>query len=189
MHMRRPAAPRLEPIPEVAEKARERMASSPANAINVTATLAHNRVVSKAVGECARALLTEGSLDPRQRELVILRMGWNCQAVYEFGQHTLFGRAVGLTDAEIWRVTRPLAEGAWPAADLAALQVADDLYTDDCVSDTTWAGAMDHFTAPQVIELIAAAGCYRMVSGLLNSCGVALDDGVPGWPAPPPDGA
>src|SRR5687768_54117 len=127
MHMRRPSAPRLEPIPEVAARARERMSTSPANAVNVTATLAHNRVVSKAVGQCAGAILTEGSVDPRQRELVILRTGWNCQAVYEFGQHTLFGRAAGLTDAEIWRVTRPLAEGGWSPADRAALQVADDL--------------------------------------------------------------
>jgi hypothetical protein len=28
-----------------------------------------------------------------------------------------------------------------------------------------------------------AALCYRVVSGFLNSCGVELDDGVPGWPA------
>jgi alkylhydroperoxidase family enzyme len=161
------------------------MASSPANAVNVTATLAYNRVVSKAVGQCAGAILTEGSLDPRQRELVILRMGWNCQAVYEFGQHTLFGRAAGVTEAEIWWVTRPLSEGSWSEADRAALQATDDLYTDDCVSDATWAEANRHFDAAQVIEIIAAAGCYRMVSGLLNSCGVALDDGVPGWPAPP----
>lgn len=187
--MRRPSAPRLEPIPEVAAKARERMASSPANAVNVTATLAHNRVVSKAVGQCAGALLAEGSVEPRQRELVILRMGWNCQAVYEFGQHTLFGRSVGLSDDEIYAVTRPLGEREWAPADRAAIQVADDLYADDCVTDATWAEVLEHFTAAQVVELIAAAGCYRMVSGLLNSCGVALDEGVPGWPAPAGDTA
>ena len=184
MHMRRPSTPRLEPIPKVAERARERMVNSPANAINVTATLAHNRVVSRAVGQCAGALLTEGALEPRVRELVILRMGWNCQAVYEFGQHTLFGRSAGLTDAEIYAVTRPLHEYPWSDPDRAALQITDDLYADDCVSDATWADASRHFGAPDVVELIAAAGCYRMVSGLLNSCGVALDDGVPGWPRP-----
>lgn len=184
MHMRRPASPRLEPIPEVAAKVRERMADSPANAVNVTATLAHNRVVSRAVGRCAGAILTEGSVAPRQRELAILRMGWNCQAVYEFGQHTLFGRAVGLTDGEIWFVTRPVSEGSWSPADRAVLQIVDDLYTDDCVSDATWAEAIGHFTPAEVVEFVAAAGCYRMVSGLLNSCGVVLDDGVPGWPSP-----
>ena len=184
MHMRRPTAPRLEPIPEAAARARERMATSPANAVNVTATLAHNPTVARAVGRCAGALLTEGSVDPRQRELAILRMGWNCQAVYEFGQHTLFGRDAGLTDAEIYFVTRPLGERTWSDGDHAALQVVDDLYADDCVSEPSWNEALGHFTPAQLIELVAAAGCYRMVSGLLNSCGVALDEGVPGWPHP-----
>ena len=67
----------------------------------------------------------------------------------------------------------------------AYLQIADDLYADDCVSEATWGEATAHFTPAQVIEFVAAAGCYRMVSGLLNSCGVRLDEGVPGWPAPP----
>jgi alkylhydroperoxidase family enzyme len=172
----------LEPIPEVVATARARTADSPANAINVLATLAHNPVVSRAVLNSAGVILHEGSIAGRLRELAILRMGWNCQAVYEFGQHTLFGRAAGLSDDEIWLVTRPLSEGSWTAADRAVLQLVDDLYTDDCVSDATWAEAIRHFTASEVIEFIAAAGCYRMVSGLLNSCGVALDEGVSGWP-------
>ncbi len=36
-----------------------------------------------------------------------------------------------------------------------------------------------------MLHLVMAAGCHRLVSGVLNSCGVQLDDGVPGWPTPP----
>ena len=185
MHLRRPAAPRVEPVPEVAEKARARMAESPANAVNVIATMAHNRVFSRAIGRLSMTVLTEGEVPARQRELVILRMGWNCQAVYEFGQHTLFGRDAGLDDHEIYLSTRPLSQGGWSDADRAVLQLADDLYADDCVSDATWADLARHFPVPQVMELITAAGCYRLVSCFLNSCGVQLDEGVPGWPEPP----
>ena len=74
------------------------MEGSVANAVNVTATLAVNELVSKGVGRFSRALLFRGSVDARLRELVILRMGWDCQSVYEFGQHTLFGLDVGLTE-------------------------------------------------------------------------------------------
>ena len=189
MHTRRPARARVEPRPNVMAKARERMAGSPANAVNVTATMAHNPVFSKAIGRFAATVLTEGEIPPRQRELVILRMGWNCQAVYEFGQHTLFGRDAGLTDEEIYLVTRPLSQGPWADDDRAALQLVDDLYADDCISDATWDDVGRHFSVGQVMELIAAAGCYRVVSGFLNSFGVELDEGVPGWPTPPGDAA
>ena len=185
MHMARPASPRLEPIPAVAAKAREAMKSQPINAVNVTATMAHNRTISKAVGAFAQTVLFGGELPRRQVEIAVLRMGWNCQAVYEFGQHTLFGRAAGLTDDEIYATTRPIAQGAWSDADRAILQVVDDLYADDCVGDAAWADATKHFSDADVIHLIATAGCYRVVSGFLNSAGVQLDEGVPGWPTAP----
>ena len=185
MHMKRPATPRLEPIPAVAAKAREAMKSQPINAVNVTATMAHNRTMAKAIGSFAQTVLFGGDLPRRQVEITVLRMGWNCQAVYEFGQHTLFGRAAGLSDAEIYFTTRPASEGPWSAPDRVLLELVDDLYTDDCVSDATWAEATKHFGAADIIHLIAAAGCYRVVSGFLNSAGVQLDEGVPGWPTAP----
>jgi 4-carboxymuconolactone decarboxylase len=185
MHAARPAKPRLEPIPAVAAKAREAMKSQPINAVNVTATMAHNRTMSRAIGKFAQTVLFEGELPRRQVELAVLRMGWNCQSVYEFGQHTLFGRDAGLTDSEIYFTTRPLSQGDWAPADRAILQLVDDLYTDDCVSDATWQEATNHFSDPDIIHLVAAAGCYRTVSGFLNSAGVQLDDGVPGWPTAP----
>jgi len=185
MHGARPVTPRLEPIPAVVAKAREAMKSQPINAVNVTATMAHNRTMSRAIGKFAQTVLFEGELPRRQVELAVLRMGWNCEAVYEFGQHTLFGRDAGLTDAEIYATTRPLSEGSWSPADRVILQLVDDLYTDDCVTDATWQEATTHFSDPDIIHLIAAAGCYRTVSGFLNSAGVQLDEGVPGWPTAP----
>jgi 4-carboxymuconolactone decarboxylase len=181
----RPSTPRLEPIEKVAVKAREAMKDQPINAVNVTATMAHNRVMSKAVNTFAQAVLFQGELPRRQVELAVLRTGWNCQSVYEFGQHTLFGRAAGLSDAEIYLTTRPLSDGDWSDEDRVILQLADDVCADDCVSDGTWAAAGGLFSSADIVHLIAAVGCYRTVSSFLNSAGVVLDDGVPGWPTAP----
>ncbi len=185
MHLPRPTSRRLEPIPKVAERAREAMESSFANAVNVIATIAHSRPISKAFGEYALAILYKGDLSRRDVEIAVLRMGWNCQSVYEFGQHTLIAQAEGMTDEDIYFVTRPIPEGNWTPAEAALLQVVDDLYSDDCVSDATWAEAVNHFSEAEMVHLIAASGCYRMVSGLLNSTGVERDEGVPGWPTAP----
>jgi alkylhydroperoxidase family enzyme len=185
MHLARPAAPRLELIPTVADNAREKMRDRPNNALNIVATMAHNPTMWSALSTYAQTVLYAGELPRRQVEIAVLRMGWNCQAVYEFGQHTLIGRQAGLSDEEIYLTTRPAAEGSWSEADRVVLQLVDDLYTDDCVSDVTWAAATRHFDNADIVHLIATAGCYRGLSGLLNSAGVQLDDGVPGWPIAP----
>ncbi len=185
MHFARPSTPRLEPMAELMDKIRERMKDSPVNAVNVAATMAHNRTLNKAFSPFAQAVLFHGGLSRRNVELAVLRMGWNCQAVYEFGQHTLFGRHAGLSEAEIYFVTRPLNQHTWTEEERAVLQVVDDLYADDCVGEATWAEAARFFGPSDMVHLLMAAGCYRVVSGFLNSAGVQLDDGVPGWPQAP----
>ncbi len=185
MHFARPTAPRIEPREDLLDKIRENQRDSPVNAVHVVATLAKNKPINKAFGQFAQAVLFDGGLSRRNVELAVLRMGWNCQAVYEFGQHTLFGRDAGLTDAEIYAVTRPLSQHDWTDEERTVLQVVDELYADDCVGDETWQAAAAMFNEAEMIHLVMAAGCYRVVSGVLNSCGVQLDEGVPGWPSPP----
>lgn len=182
MHFARPAAPRIQPREDLVDKIRERQKSSPVNAVNVAATLARNKPINRAFGPFAQAVLFEGGLSRRNVELVVLRMGWNCQAVYEFGQHTLFGLDAGLTRAEIYAVTRPLSQHPWTEEERTVLQAVDELYADDCVGEETWNAAAALFSDAEMLHLVMAAGCYRVVSGVLNSCGVQLDDGVPGWP-------
>jgi len=185
MHLQRPSEPRIEPIPKVLARAEEALADQPVKAVNVLATMSHNRTVRSAVNAISQAVLFEGELPRRQVEIAVLRMGWNCQSVYEFGQHTLFGRDAGLTNDEIYRTTRPIGEGGWSAPDAVILQIVDDLYVDDCITDATWQEASKHFSDHDIIHLIATAGCYRLVSGFLNSAGVQREEGVPGWPEPP----
>lgn len=185
MHIARPDTPRVEPIAKLLDRIREAQKDQPINAVNVTATMAHNRKLSKAFGSFAQGVLFDPGLSRRIIELAVLRMGWNCQAIYEFGQHTLFGRAAGLTDAEIYWVTRPIVQHDWTEEEAAVLQLVDDLYADDCVSQPAWEAAAKHFDESQLVHLLMAAGCYRVVSGFLNSVGCQLDEGVPGWPTAP----
>ncbi len=182
MALRRPERARVAPDPEAAAAAREAMRDQPHNAVNVRATMALHPGLARALGGLAGFVLNDATTPRRQRELVILRMGWNCQARYEFGQHTLYGKAHGVSDAEVAAVTRPLRTHPWSDEDRVLLQMADDLYTDDCVSDATWAELSARFTVPEIMEFVTSALTYRVVSGFLNSFGVELDEGVPGWP-------
>lgn len=150
--------------------------------LNIFGTLGHHPALLKRFNVLGGLFLSKGTLPEREREIVILRVGWNCRAVYEFGQHTIIGKRVGLKDAEIAALIRKPASYAWRADDAALIAMADDLCTDDCVSDRTWQQLAGRWDEAQLIELVMVAGFYRMVSGFLNSTGVQLDPDTPGWP-------
>ena len=150
---------------------------------NIFLTLAHNTRVFKKFSDMGGTLLFRGVVPDREREVVILRVGWNCQSVYEFGQHTVIGKKVGLSDAEITNLCQPLAAGSWSADDADLITAADELCADDCIGDATWARLAAKWSPDALVEIVVCAGFYRMVSGFLNSAGVQLDAGVPSWPA------
>jgi 4-carboxymuconolactone decarboxylase len=119
--------------------------------------------------------------------VVILRVGFRCGSVYEFGQHTRIGADAGLTPEEIRRLA---AEGTagWEPADRDLVVFADELCQTNTVTDGTWSRLAARWSEAELLELLTVAGFYRLVSGLLNSVGVQLEPGTPRWPDEDPMG-
>jgi len=184
----RPSEPRIEPIDldDVTDaELRDTLAGAltlDGRPLNIFGVLGHHPKLLKRFNLLGGFILNKGLLPERERELVILRVGWNAQAVYEFGQHTVIGTRCGLSDDEIAALTKAPHDHPWSAQDRALIALADDLHTDDCVSDGTWLALSDRWSEAELVELLIVAGFYRLVSGFLNSAGVQLDDGVPGFP-------
>ena len=109
------------------------------------------------------------STSRRQRGLVILRTGWNCGSQYLFGQHTLLGRDIGITEAEIVALTRPLTTFPWAGDDRVLLQMADELYTDCSVTDPTWAELAARWPPREILEFVMTIGFYFMACGIHNA--------------------
>ena len=84
-------------------------------------------------------VLGKSTLPARERELVILRIGWLCRSGYEWGQHVAIGKAAGLSDEEIARIPKGADAAGWSAADRALLRATDELHGDAFISDATWA--------------------------------------------------
>jgi alkylhydroperoxidase family enzyme len=151
--------------------------------LNIFATLAHNPRLLRRFTVLGGAFLVNGLLPAREREIVILRVGRNCQSVYEFGQHTIIGRGAGLTDDDIAALAGGDPAGPrWTADERALIALADELCATDTVTDETWSALAARWSPPELVELVLLGGFYRMVSGFLNAAGIELDPGVPSWP-------
>lgn len=66
--------------------------------------------------------------------------------------------------------------------DSTLIAMCDDLCSDDCVSDATWAALQTQWNEAELVELIMVAGTYRLVSGFLNTMDAELDADTPSWP-------
>src|SRR5262245_15285839 len=127
----------------------------------------------------------KSKLDPRFRELLILRTGWDCQAEYEWAQHVgNVGRArdKGLDPIKI--ALGPAAPG-WDPFEIVLLNTADELYRDSGVSDRTWTALAAKFDSPMIMSALATAANYRMASMALNVLGVQIDPGDERFPKLP----
>jgi 4-carboxymuconolactone decarboxylase len=167
-----PACPRIDPLPANEGEPLQ---------LNIFRTLAHNEGLSKGFLQLGEHLLGGRVLPVREREIVILRTGFRCGSEYEFGQHTRIGRKAGLTEEEIARLA-DCDSGRWNTHDAALVTLVDELCDENTVSEVTWQALRSRWTDAELLELIVLVGFYRLVSGMLNSVGVALEPPVPGWP-------
>jgi len=146
---------------------------------NIFKVLAHHPKLVKRWTPFAGHVLSKQTLPFRDRELLILRIGWLNQAEYEFAQHELIARRGGLGDADIEAIKQgPRAKGL-SGHDAALLQLADDLYENSVASDETWTTLSKTYSTEQLMDAVFTVGQYNMVSWALNSFGVPLDDFLP----------
>ena len=150
---------------------------------NIFATLIHHPKLMKRWQVFGNHVLNKSTLPPRHRELLILRIGWLCRSEYEFGQHVVIGKRVGLSDREIERITHgPDAKG-WDAFDATLLRAADELHADAFLRDETWNQLAESYDTMQLMDVVFTVGQYNLVSMALNTLGVQQDEGLPGFPA------
>jgi alkylhydroperoxidase family enzyme len=158
----------------------------PMRTLNVLRTVANHPPLLRPWLEFGAYLLRSSTLEPRLRELVVLRTGWQCRSPYEWGQHVVIGRMVGVLDADLQRLTQGAEAAGWTPAEAAALRATDELIERHSLGDATWAGLTAHFSTQQILDLIFLVGQYQLVAAALNALRVQRDDGLDATKVPFP---
>lgn len=181
-------SPRIAPLPAADRDPRTQeildgLGQSMGAELNIFSTLAHHPRLLKRWSAFGGALLYGARLSDRDRELLIMRTGYLCDADYEWGQHVRFCKAAGMADEEIARIAAgPDADG-WSDDDATLLRAADELHANSRLSDATWSALADRFDEQQLIEVCMVVGQYHLVAFTLNSLGVEPEPGLPAMPA------
>ncbi len=151
------------------------------NVANIFRTLANHESLAKRWMVFANHILFKSTLSARDREIAILRIGWLCQAEYEWGQHVIIGRAAGLSDEEINSIKNGASESCWSGHERLIIDATDELHNDAFISNETWTGLKKTYSDQQMMDLVFTVGQYNLVSMALNTFGVQLDDDIEGF--------
>jgi alkylhydroperoxidase family enzyme len=176
--------PRVPPLADdqIDPEIRDRLGDGPI--LNIFRTLANHPKLMKRWLVFGNHVLGRSTLAARERELVILRIGWLCRSGYEWGQHVRIAQASGVREEEIARVARGADAPGWSELDAALLRATDELHGDAFVSDATWQVLSRHLDTQQLMDLVFTVGQYQLVSMALNSFGVQPEPGLPRLPQP-----
>jgi alkylhydroperoxidase family enzyme len=128
----------------------------------------------------------KGNLDPRLRELTILRVLWRCRAAYEWGNHYRLGRNAGLSREEIVAIRTQDPEQELAGETAIAVRAADEVVDLGRITPETLALCKTIFTDPAGLqEFVYLVAGYRMMA----TVGASLNPGRTSlsrlWP---PDG-
>jgi alkylhydroperoxidase family enzyme len=150
--------------------------------LNIFRTLANHPDLAKRWLVFGNHVLAKSTLPAREREIVILRIGWLCRSGYEWGQHVIIGKASGLSDADVTRIAEGPDASGWTTEERALMRATDELHGDAFISDATWAELGKTWNTQQLMDLVFTIGQYNLVSMALNSFGVQPEPGLPALP-------
>ena len=117
-------------------------------------------------------LLDAGTLEPRDRELLILRVAARARSHYEWAQHVRIAAAAGLTSRQITAVPDGPGAPGWTDRQRDLLNAADQLLDDHVIDDATWARLAAFLDERQLLELTFVVGSYACLAMVLNSVGL-----------------
>lgn len=172
-------SPRLKPIPPDQWTDEQRAHCQPiidyTGAYNMLGTFLHHWEAFKARSSVP---MPGSTIEPRLRELIILRVAVMIPCEYEWAQHKPQARRVGITDEEIERVKLGSTAEGWTAGEAAILDMADDLIDKRGISREVWDKLIELYDVKLIIDGIHLVGTYITVAMLGNSVDIEIERGL-----------
>ncbi|MDH3259913.1 MAG: carboxymuconolactone decarboxylase family protein [Acidimicrobiia bacterium] len=144
--------------------------------LNVHRVMAHHPELLAAWMPLRNHVVANGTLSPRHRELVILRLSHRAGVAYEWHHHFARASQAGISVAEAEAVRIGPAAGWADQKEALLLTVADELFDKQAVGDAVWAELTRAFTIPQILDLIVTVGVYTTLAMFINTTGVQIEN-------------
>ncbi|MGZ4702477.1 MAG: carboxymuconolactone decarboxylase family protein [Ilumatobacteraceae bacterium] len=145
---------------------------------NVLATLVRHPNLTGPFMAYNSVLLTSKVLQPRLRELIVLRVAWLTGSSYEWAQHVRTAKRAGISEDEVLHIPQGASAESWTPLERDLLAATDQLIESHIVDDIIWDRLSAELDERQLIEILFIVGTYAALAMVFNSVGLQLDDGL-----------
>jgi uncharacterized peroxidase-related enzyme len=130
---------------------------------NMFKTLAHTPALALATAGYLKALLSDGALPGFYKELIAMRLSVLLSSEYAIKAHSLSARQKGATEAQVAAAQADFETGPFTPAEKVGLRAAERMHCSAAeITDDVFAELKEHFTVPQIVELVATAAAFEL---------------------------
>lgn len=164
----------LPPVDELAPDIREALMTLPP--LNVFRMVANAPASFKPFYDLVASILLQSELDPRKREIAVLRVAHVTGSAYVWTQHVALAKRVGLGDDEIAQIATGTAVNGLDEEGNLLCRVADEISRDIRLSDAALEAVVRRYGVRQATELIFCCSYFNMLSRFVESTRVELEN-------------
>jgi alkylhydroperoxidase family enzyme len=148
---------------------------------NMFKTLAHTPALALATAGYLKALLSDGALPGFYKELIAMRLSVLLSSEYASRAHALSASQKGATDGQISATRSDFESGPFTAAEKLGFRAAERLHRSAAeIDDAFFAELKQHFTNPQIIELVATAAAFELFPRFVDALRIPLTPSADG---------
>lgn len=122
-----------------------------------------------------RSHMFDSTIDPKLKELLILRVAYLCRSDYELFHHISIAENLGVTKAQI-EAMRTGEFGDLSPEERALSRFVTEITRDVKPTDATVADFLQHFSAEDFIEIIMLINGYMTTAAIASTTGADIED-------------
>lgn len=120
--------------------------------------------------------LSRGVLDPKLREIVVLRVAHRYGSDYEWNLHVQISAPLGIGAVKLDAVKLGPESPVWDEDERLCLRAADALCENHDIADDLWAALAARFNPRELMELLFLIGSYTLLAWVLKTVRMPLED-------------
>lgn len=168
--------PRIEEMPPKIREFYEKIKANSPYILNVNLMMAHSAAAARELVRLGNRLLTQADLNPRFRELAIIRVSQLCGSRYEWAQHVPIALKAGLSLEQIEKMATWRDSDLFTESDKVVLAFTEEVVRDSRPKEETFRKAAQFLDETGLVELTISIGYWSMIAKFLKTFEIDLEE-------------